>query len=348
MTKKALITGITGQDGSYLSELLLSKGYEVHGIVRRSSTVNTGRIGHILDRLNLNYNLHYGDLSDSEQITNIIHNVKPDEVYNLGAQSHVGTSAEMPEYTGNITGLGTARVLEAIRRSGSDIKFYQASSSEMFGGAKSPLNESAPFMPRSPYGCAKLYAYWMTRIYREGYGMFAVNGIMFNHESPRRGDMFVTKKITHGIAEILAGRSKEISLGNLDARRDWGFAPEYVELMVQMLDQNTPDDYVVGTGETHSVKEFLDEAFAYADLDVEKYVRFDSRHTRPIDVDILIADSSKAKRVLRWEPKIKFKELVKIMVDANLREAGLHAARYHYGDGDKILDKKFPKRWWTD
>ena len=340
MTKKALITGITGQDGSYLSELLLSKGYEVHGIVRRSSTANTGRIGHIVNRLYL----HYGDLSDSDQIMNIIHNVKPDEVYNLGAQSHVGASSDMPEYTGNITGLGTTRVLEAIRRSGNDIKFYQASSSEMFGGSNPPQNESSPFMPRSPYGCAKLYAYWMTRIYREGYGTFAVNGIMFNHESYRRGDAFVTKKITHGVAEIIAGREQYISLGNLEAKRDWGFAPEYVEAMVMMLQQDTPDDYVIGTGETHSVNEFLDEVFTYVGLNIEEHVKFDSKYARPIDVDILTADAGKAKRILGWKPKIKFRELVKIMADADLRASGETPP----GVGDDILRKRFPNKWWVD
>ncbi|MCS7228017.1 MAG: GDP-mannose 4,6-dehydratase [Endomicrobia bacterium] len=343
--KKALITGITGQDGSYLAELLLSKGYEVHGIIRRASTFNTERIDHLYIDFhdpNAKLFLHYGDLSDSEQISNIVYNIKPDEIYHLGAQSHVRVSFDIPEYTGNVTGLGTTRILEAVRRSGLNIKFYQASSSEMFGAAPPPQSEQTPFMPRSPYACAKVYSYWLVNNYREGYKIFACNGILFNHESPRRGETFVTRKITRAIAAILAKKQDFLYLGNLEAKRDWGFAPEYVEAMWKILQQEKPDDFVIGTGEAHSVKEFVEEAFRYVGLDWRKYVKIDSRYFRPTEVEVLIADATKAKKVLGWSPKITFKDLVKIMVDADMRKLGLKPI----GEGDKILKEKFPNRWW--
>lgn len=343
--KKALITGITGQDGSYLAELLLSKGYEVHGIIRRASTFNTSRIDHIYvdpHKPEARLFLHYGDLSDSEQISNVIYNIKPEEVYHLGAQSHVRVSFDIPEYTGNVTALGTTRILEAIRRSGNKIKFYQASSSEMFGASKPPQNEDTPFKPRSPYACAKVYAYWMVVNYRQGYNIFACNGILFNHESPRRGETFVSHKITRAIAAILAKKQDYLYLGNLEAKRDWGFAPEYVETMWKMLQHDTSLDIVLGTGENHSVKEFVQEAFSYVGLDWEKYVKIDSRYLRPTEVGELIADSTKAKKNLGWQPKIKFKELVRIMIDADMRKVGLTSI----GEGDKILKEKFPHRWW--
>jgi GDPmannose 4,6-dehydratase len=343
--KKALITGLTGQDGSYLAEFLLSKGYEVHGLIRRASTFNTGRIDHIYvdaHEPGAQLFLHYGDLSDSEQLVDIIFNIKPDEVYHLGAQSHVRMSFDTPEYTGNVTGLGTTRVLEAIRRSGNPVRFYQASSSEMFGGAEPPQNEQTCFVPRSPYACAKVYAHWMVKNYREGYNLFAANGILFNHESPRRGETFVTRKITRGIAGILAKKSPFLYLGNLDAKRDWGFSPEYVEAMWMMMQEKTPDDFVIGTGETHSVREFLEAACSYVDLDVSAHVQFDKKYFRPTEVDVLIADSSKAARVLKWRPQIKFNDLVKIMIDADLRATGLVPP----GEGDAIIAKKFPEKWW--
>ena len=343
--KKALITGITGQDGSYLAELLLSKGYEVHGIIRRSSTFNTSRIDSIYidpHSTDAKMYLHYGDLSDSGQISNIIYNIKPDEIYHLGAQSHVRVSFDIPEYSGDITALGTTRILEAVRRSGNGIKFYQASSSEMFGDASPPQNEETSLQPRSPYACAKVYAYWITRNYREGYRIFACNGILFNHESPRRGETFVTRKITRGISRILAKKESNIYLGNLNAKRDWGFSPEYVECMWRMLQSDPPEDYVLGTGEAHSVKEFLEKAFAYAELDKEKHVKIDPKYFRPTEVDSLIADARKAKKVLGWDPKIKFDDLVKIMVDADMRAIGLEPI----GEGDRILENKFPVRWW--
>jgi len=343
--KKALITGITGQDGSYLTELLLSKGYEVHGIVRRASTFNTYRINHIYGNPhdpNAKLLLHYGDLSDSGQISNIIYNIKPDEVYHLGAQSQVRVSFDIPEYTGNITALGTTRILEAIRRSGNDVKFYQASSSEMFGNAPSPQNEETPFKPRSPYAIAKLYAYWVTVNYREAYNLFACNGILFNHESPRRGETVLTAKVTKAIANILAKKQKVLYLGNLDAKRDWGYAPEYVEVMWKMLHTNHPEDFVVGTGEAHSVRQFVEQAFCYADLPLEKYVKIDPMYFRPTEVEKLVADAGKAKEKLGWQPKIRFGELVKIMVDADMRKAGLKPV----GEGDEILKKKFLGRWW--
>jgi GDPmannose 4,6-dehydratase len=343
--KRALITGITGQDGSYLTEFLLNKGYEVHGIIRRASTFNTVRIDHIYvdpHDPNARLILHYGDLSDSEQISNIIFNIKPDEVYHLGAQSHVRVSFDIPEYSGNVTALGTTRLLEAIRRSGNKAKFYQASSSEMFGASPPPQNEETPFRPRSPYACAKVYAYWMTKNYRDGYGVFACNGILFNHESPRRGETFVTRKITRAIARILAGKERYLYLGNLDAKRDWGYAPEYVECMWRILQNDYPDDFVVGVGESHSVREFLEEAFSYANLDVEKHIRIDPRYFRPTEPEELLPDPAKAQAKLNWNPKVKFKDLVKIMVDADLRAAGLEPI----GEGDKIIRQKFPNKWW--
>ena len=343
--KKALITGATGQDGSYLAELLLSKGYEVHGIIRRASTFNTGRIAHIyIDPHNPKARLflHYGDISDAEQINNIIFNIKPDEVYHLAAQSHVRLSFDTPEYTGNVTALGVTRILESIRRSGNKIKFYQASSSEMFGSAKPPQNELTPFQPRSPYGCAKAYAYWMVKNYRDGYNIFASNGILFNHESPRRGETFLTRKVTRAIANIIAGKQKKLYLGNLEAKRDWGFAPEYIEGMWKILQQKKPDDFVLGTGESHSVKEFVKEAFSYVGLDWKKHVLIDKKYFRPTEVENLIADTHKAQKELKWKTRISFLDLTKIMVDADMRQLGLKPI----GAGDRILRVKFPNRWW--
>jgi len=343
--KKALITGITGQDGSYLAEFLLYKGYEVHGIIRRASTFNTERIDHIYvdpHKAGAHFFLHYGDLSDSEQIANIIYNIKPDEIYHLGAQSHVRVSFDTPEYTGNVTALGTARLLEAIRRSGNEIRFYQASSSEMFGSAPPPQNEATPFYPRSPYACAKVYSYWMVVNYRAGYNVFASNGILFNHESPRRGETFVTRKITRAIVSILKHQLNYLYLGNLEAKRDWGYAPEYVETMWTILQQEKPGDYVVGTGETHSVKEFVQKAFSYVGLEWEKYVKIDPRYFRPTEVEVLVADTTKAKERLKWSSKVTFSDVVKIMVDADMRKMGMKPV----GEGDNILHEKFPKRWW--
>jgi len=320
--KKALITGITGQDGSYLAEFLLEKGYEVHGLIRRSSTFNTERIDHIYadpHDLKAKLFLHYGDITDSGQLTNLIYNIQPDEIYHLAAQSHVRVSFDMPEFTGDVTGIGTTRLLESIRRSGIKTRFYQASSSEMFGDAPPPQNEETPFRPRSPYGAAKVYAYWMVRNCREGYGMFTVNGILFNHESPRRGETFVTRKITRALARIKIGLQDKLYLGNLEAKRDWGYAGDYVEAMWLMLQQDVPDDYVIATGETHSVREFLEEAFKYAGLDWKKYMEIDKRYFRPLEVEFLQGDASKARKKLKWEPKVKFKELVKIMVDADMK-----------------------------
>lgn len=337
--KKALITGITGQDGSYLAEFLLHKGYEVHGIVRRSSTFNRERIDHLYREPHLpntHFFLHYGDLSDSGQLTDIIYNIKPDEIYHLGAQSHVRVSFDLPEYTGDVTALGTTRILESIRRSGIKTKLYQASSSEMFGAAPPPQNENTPFHPRSPYAAAKVYSYWMVKNYREGYNLFACNGILFNHESPRRGESFVTRKITIGIAGIMAGKKKKIYLGNLDAKRDWGYAPEYVEAMWLMLQQDKPDDYVIGTGETHSVKEFLEGAFSYLNLDWNEHVEIDPKYFRPTEVEVLKANFTKAKKTLNWTPKITFEDLIKIMVDADLEAIGLSSP----GEGKKIIREK--------
>jgi GDPmannose 4,6-dehydratase len=321
MSKKALISGITGQDGSYLAELLLSKGYEVHGIIRRSSSFNTERIDHLyLDPHvhGVKLFLHYGDLSDSASLTRLLHDLKPDEVYHLGAQSHVRVSFDIPEYTGDVTALGTTRLLEAIRETCPKTRFYQASSSEMYGLVQAvPQREDTPFYPRSPYGAAKVYSYWMTVNYRESYGLHASNGILFNHESPRRGETFVTRKITRALARIKAGIQKELFLGNLDARRDWGYAPEFVEAMWLMLQQDKGDDYVVATGETHSVREFLEEAFRCVDLDWQQYVKIDPRYFRPAEVELLIGDAAKAKRVLGWHARTTFKELVRIMVEAD-------------------------------
>ena len=325
--KKALITGITGKDGSYLTEFLLNKGYEVHGVIRRSSSFNTSRIDHLYNDKKL-YNqklfLHYGDLGDSSSLCRIIEKTTPDEIYNLGAQSHVKVSFDIPEYSSDIDANGTCRILDAIRDTRIKTKFYQASSSEMFGKVQAvPQNESTPFYPRIPYGCAKLYSHWLTVNYRESYGIFACSGILFNHESPRRGQTFVTRKITCGIAEILAKKIDKIHLGNLDAKRDWGFAGDYVEAMWLMLQQPTPDDYVIATGETHSVREFLEEAFGIVGLDWQKYVEIDPKYFRPAEVDLLIGDSSKAKQKLGWEPKVKFKDLVKMMVEADIKNANL-------------------------
>ncbi|NQT33523.1 MAG: GDP-mannose 4,6-dehydratase [Candidatus Omnitrophica bacterium] len=343
--KKALITGVTGQDGSYLAEFLLSKGYEVHGIIRRSSTFNTQRIDHIYvdpHKKGVKLLLHYGDLSAFEQMSNIVNNVRPDEIYHLGAQSHVRVSFNMPEYTGNTTGLGTTRMLEMIRISRKNIKFYQASSSEMFGKAKAPQKETTPLEPRSPYAAAKLYAYWMARNYREGYSMFASNGILFNHESPRRGETFLTRKVTMAVARIVAGTQKNLYLGNMDAYRDWGYAPEYVELMWKMLKEKNPGDYVVGTGKCITVREFVRQAFRYAGLNYKNYVKTDENYLRPTDVPKLRADTTKARKELKWKPKVMVEDLIKIMVDADMRAIGLDPV----GEGDKIVRQKFPRRWW--
>ncbi len=349
MIKKALITGITGQDGSYLAELLLAKGYEVHGLIRRASTFNTARIDHIYrdphngDQVKLY--LHYGDLANTGNLVDLIYEIRPDEVYHLAAQSHVRVSFDLPEYTGDITGLGTMRILEAIRKSGLGARFYQASSSEMFGSASPPQNEATPFQPQSPYAAAKVYAYWVTRNYREGYDMFACNGILFNHESPRRGETFVTRKITRALAAILAGKQKVLYMGNLDARRDWGYAPDYVAAMWKMLQHDQPGDLVIGTGEAHSVREFLDEAFGYVGLDWHDYVKIDPRYFRPTEVDYLLAEPSKARQELGWEPRVFFRDLVRIMVDADMELAGLESP----GEGRRILEKHHG-RWhrWED
>jgi GDPmannose 4,6-dehydratase len=364
--KRALITGITGQDGSYLAELLLSKHYEVHGLIRRSSAFNTGRIDHIYTDPHIpgtRLFLHYGDLSDSGQLSNLIYNIRPDEIYHLGAQSHVKVSFDMPEYTGDIAGLGTTRLLDAIRRSGIKARFYQASTSEMFGASAPPQNEKTVFYPRSPYSAAKVYAYWMTVNYREGYSLFACNGILFNHESPRRGETFVTRKVTRALANMLAGKQRKLYLGNIDSKRDWGFAPEYVEMMWLMLQQDKPEDYVVGTGESHSVKEFLEEAFNYVGIEIEwkgegverkgiirslnspldsnmhvgdTVIEIDPKYFRPTDVDFLQADISKARQRLGWEPRTTFDELVKIMVDYDMKLIRLNPV----GEGIKICEKK--------
>ncbi len=322
MAKRALITGITGQDGSYLAEFLLAKGYEVHGIIRRASTFNTGRLDPIYEDPHSGrgrLSLHYGDMSDASALARLVAKVQPEEVYNLAAQSHVRVSFDSPEYTSDITATGVVRLLEAIRETGVQPRFYQASSSEMFGKVQDvPQRETTPFYPRSPYGCAKVFAYWATVNYRESYGMHASNGILFNHESPRRGETFVTRKITRALAHIQAGLQSKLYLGNLDAKRDWGFAKEFVEAMWLMLQQPEPDDYVIATGETHSVREFLEVAFAHVGLDWQKHVAIDARYFRPAEVELLIGDASKAKRKLGWEPKTKFVDLVKLMVDADI------------------------------
>ena len=324
MAKKALITGITGQDGSYLAELLLGKGYEVHGIIRRASTFNTGRLEEIYQdphQSGKRLFLHYGDLSDGSAMSRLVGKIAPEEIYNLAAQSHVRVSFDAAEYTADITGTGTVRLLEAIRETGVKARFYQASSSEMFGLVQEvPQKETTPFYPRSPYGCAKVYAHWITVNYRESYGLHASNGILFNHESPRRGETFVTRKITRAVANIKTGLQQKLYLGNLDSKRDWGYAKEYVEAMWLMLQQPEPDDYVIATNETHSVREFLEHAFTCVGLKWEDYVAFDERYTRPAEVDLLIGDYSKAKQKLGWEPKTKFTELVKLMVEADLQK----------------------------
>jgi GDPmannose 4,6-dehydratase len=323
--RKALITGISGQDGSYLAELLLSKGYEVHGIVRRSSSFNTARIDHLYrdpHESGVQLFTHYGDLADPVALTRLVYELQPAEIYHLGAQSHVRVSFDIPEYTFEITGVGTLRLLEAIREAGVKPRFYQASSSEMFGAAPPPQSEATPFHPRSPYGVAKVAAYWAAVNYREAYGMFVVNGILFNHESPRRGETFVTRKITRAVARIKAGLQETLYLGNLDAKRDWGYAPDFVEAMWLMLQTDEPDDYVVATGETHSVREFLDLAFTRAGLDWREHVETDPRYLRPAEVDLLLGDASKARERLGWEPKVSFERLVEIMVDADLAALG--------------------------
>ncbi|MGB7440895.1 MAG: GDP-mannose 4,6-dehydratase [Coleofasciculaceae cyanobacterium] len=341
--KRALITGITGQDGSYLSELLLEKDYEVHGIIRRTSTFNTDRIDHIYEdphKADAQLFLHYGDLTDGVTLRRILEEVRPKEIYNLGAQSHVRVSFDSPEYTVDSVAMGTLRLLEAIRdychRTGIDVRYYQAGSSEMFGKVlEVPQKETTPFYPRSPYSCAKVYAHWQTINYRESYNLFACNGILFNHESPRRGETFVTRKITRALARIVAGQQKKLFLGNLDAKRDWGYAKDYVQAMWLMLQQAEADDYVVATGETHSIKEFLDIAFKYVNLDWHDYVEFDPRYLRPTEVDLLIGDPSKAKQKLGWQPSVTFEELVHLMVDADLQVLGLNSPS---SDGSKASE----------
>jgi GDPmannose 4,6-dehydratase len=330
VTKRALITGITGQDGSYLAELLLGKGYEVHGLIRRASTFNTSRIDHLYVDPHVpdaKLFLHYGDLSDGTRLVTLIHEIRPDEVYNLAAQSHVRVSFEEPEHTGDTTGIGAMRLLEAVRLAGVECRYYQASSSEMFGATPPPQNEETPFWPRSPYGAAKVYAYWVTRNYREGYGLYAVNGILFNHESPRRGETFVTRKVTRAVARIQAGLDDYVYMGNLDAVRDWGYAPEYVEGMWRMLQADEPDDFVLATGGSFTVRDFIVTAFEHAGLDWEKHVRFDERYLRPTEVDALVGDASKAKSKLGWVPQVATEELARIMVDADieaLKHEGTH------------------------
>ena len=322
-TKRALITGVTGQDGSYLAELLLSKGYEVHGIKRRSSSFNTSRVDHLLTdwhERDAQFYLHFADLSDATSLSKLLYQLAPDEIYHLGAQSHVRVSFDIPEYTGDITALGTTRLLDAIHQTGIPARFYNAASSEMFGQSSGTMqNENTPFRPRSPYGCAKLYSYWMTVNAREGYGLYAVNGILFNHESPRRGENFVTRKITRAVARIAGGMREKLYLGNLEAERDWGYAPEYVEGMWQMLQQPTSDDYVLATGETHTVREFLELAFEQAGLDWEEHVEIDPDYYRATEIDRLVGDASKARQKLGWTPRVRFSDLVKIMVEADVQ-----------------------------
>ncbi|MEP6955599.1 MAG: GDP-mannose 4,6-dehydratase [Chthoniobacterales bacterium] len=333
--KKALITGITGQDGSYLADLLLEKGYEVHGIIRRASTFNTSRIDHLYADPHINgvrLFLHYGDLSDSVNLVKLLYDLKPDEIYHLAAQSHVRVSFDIPEYTSDVTGVGTIRILEAMRETGIKPRFYQASSSEMFGKVQEvPQVETTPFWPRSPYAVAKVFSYWATVNYRESYGLQASNGILFNHESPRRGETFVTRKVTRAVAAIKHGLQKELFMGNLDAKRDWGYAPEYVEGMWRILQHDEGDDFVLATNETHTVREFVEAAFAHADLDWKQYVKHDDRYERPSEVELLIGDASKAKRVLGWEPKVRFAELVRIMVDADIAAFASSSAQRHLG-----------------
>lgn len=319
--KKAFLTGITGQDGSYLAEFLLKKGYEVHGLIRRSSTFNTERIDHLYHDFHdpeARLFLHYGDLSVSAQLMDLLHSIQPDEIYNLGAQSHVRVSFDMPEYTGDVTALGTLRILESIRKTGIKTKFYQASSSEMFGAAAPPQNEKTVFQPRSPYAVAKVYSYYISQNYRDAYGIFAANGILFNHESPRRGETFVTRKITRAATQIKLGLKDKLYLGNLEAKRDWGFAGDYVEAMWLMLQQDTPDDFVIATGETHSVKEFAEMVFKKLDLDYKKYVEIDKRYFRPTEVDALLGDATKAGKILNWQPKVSFEKLVDMMIESDM------------------------------
>lgn len=333
--KRAFITGITGQDGSYLADLLLSKGYEVHGIIRRASTFNTARIDHLYADPHINgvrLFLHYGDLADSVNLVKLLYQLKPDEIYHLGAQSHVRVSFDIPEYTADVTGVGTIRILEAIRETGIRSRFYQASSSEVFGKAQQvPQTERTPFWPRSPYGVAKVFAYWATVNYRESYGLHASNGILFNHESPRRGETFVTRKITRAVAAIKYGLQKELFLGNLEAKRDWGFAPEYVEGMWRMLQQEEADDFILATNEAHSVRELVEAAFGHVGLDWTRYVKHDPRYERPSEVDLLVGDATKAKKVLGWEPKVRFDELVRIMVEADMKLLSREMPREHLG-----------------
>lgn len=330
--KKAFITGITGQDGSYLAELLLTKGYEVHGLIRRSSSFNSGRIDHLYQdphEKEARLFLHHGDLSDASNLNRLLRTIKPEEIYHLGAQSHVRVSFDMPEYTADITGVGTVRLLDSILETGIKTKFYQASSSEMYGKVQAvPQSEETPFYPRSPYACAKVFSYWLTVNYREAYGIHASNGILFNHESPRRGETFVTRKITRALARILSEKQDELFLGNLDAKRDWGYAKDYVEAMWLMLQQPNGDDYVIATNETHSVREFLEAAFGLVGLRYEKYVKMDERYLRPTEVDLLIGDYSKAKNNLGWKPKVNFKELVRLMVTADLEAEGLDPRKW--------------------
>jgi len=322
--KKAFITGITGQDGSYLAEFLLCKGYEIHGLIRRASTFNTDRIDHLYRDFHdpeARVYLHYGDLSVSGQLTDLLQEIRPDEIYHLGAQSHVRVSFDMPEYTGDITGLGTLRLLEAIRKTRIQARFYQASSSEMFGAAPPPQSESTPFQPQSPYAAAKVYAYYIVRNYRNAYNLFAANGILFNHESPRRGETFVTRKITRAATRIKLGLQQKLFLGNLEAKRDWGFAGDYVEAMWRMLQQEKPDDYVIATGETHSVREFAEKVFEKLDLDYQKYVAVDARYFRPTEVDVLLGDAGRARKALNWAPKVSFDQLIDMMIAADLETA---------------------------
>ena len=332
--KKALITGITGQDGSYLAELLLNKGYAVHGLIRRASTFNTERIDHLYKDFHdpaARIHLYYGDLSVSGQLTDLLHDIQPDEIYHLGAQSHVRVSFDMPEYTGDVTGLGTLRLLEAIRKTGIKTKFYQASSSEMFGAAPPPQNELTPFQPQSPYAAAKVYAYYIVRNYRDAYKLFACNGILFNHESPRRGETFVTRKVTRAATRIKLGLQDKLYLGNLDAKRDWGFAGDYVEAMWLMLQQEKPDDLVIATGETHSVKEFVERVFRKLDLDYQKHVIIDPKYFRPTEVDVLLGDSSKAKNILGWKPRVGFDQLIDMMIEADMEQAGKEKTLFEAG-----------------
>ena len=333
--KTALITGITGQDGSYLADLLLEKGYEVHGIIRRASTFNTSRIDHLYADPHVNgvrMFLHYGDLSDSVNLVKLLYELKPDEIYHLGAQSHVRVSFDIPEYTSDVTGVATIRILEAIREAGLRSRFYQASSSEMFGKAQqTPQTETTPFWPRSPYGVAKVFSYWATVNYRESYGLCASNGILFNHESPRRGETFVTRKISRAVAAIKHGLQKELFLGNLDAKRDWGYAPEYVEGMWRIVQHGEGDDFVLATGETHTVRDFAEVAFAHANLDWKEFVKHDPRYERPAEVDLLLGNPSKAKKILGWEPKVRFQQLVQIMVDADMELLSRNTPRQHLG-----------------